>query len=443
MKRAKSNLSFWNWTLFFSVLFYMLVPSIYKSYSIYLIGNTPPSANNLAIVSQWQFVQVFFEIIQEGLVLPIFFFVGAVILKEKAIIKRKIITSFWILFSVLIPLLTILSFFIQNFIQLIDTPQEITLVTSYYLSIKIWTLLFSIANMGLVIIIETLKKNGVLIVLTLIKLILSIFFDSLFFGGYDFSLDFGIEGLAISNLITEALTFVIVLLIVARTLDITISNLFQAPKRSEIQLFGKISLGIGLESLVKNLAYFFLIIKLINSIGAKEISGYYLSMHLYWSFYLLPILAIVEVSNVMIAHHSKNKSNLFQVLKKGLLIVSATIILWTATLFFIQPILQFLSNDSAVIELAKQSFLILFIPYGLMSLNMVANSLFYGTGKTKYLFYKSLITNSTVYFTAYFLYQLEIWQPTFVSILVLFGIGILVGAVLTIYYAYKVLYLEK
>jgi len=91
------------------------------------------------------------------------------------------------------------------------------------------------------------------------------------------------------------------------------------------------------------------------------------------------------------------------------------------------------------VAFAKQSFKWLLIPYILMSLNMLIDSLFYATGKTQYLAYQSLLTNGLVYLTAYVLYYAGFWQPTFTGVLILFGIGIFVDSLFTIGFARKVL----
>ena len=54
----------------------MALPQLYRSYSIFLIGNAIPDTNALATVAQWQFIELLLEIIQETFVLAIFFFVG-------------------------------------------------------------------------------------------------------------------------------------------------------------------------------------------------------------------------------------------------------------------------------------------------------------------------------------------------------------------------------
>ncbi len=83
---------------------------------------------------------------------------------------------------------------------------------------------------------------------------------------------------------------------------------------------------------------------------------------------------------------------------------------------------------------------ILIIPYMLLALNLVTDSIFYGVGKTRYMAYQAIITNGTVYVIAFIAYILGYWSPTFNSILIIFGIGILVDSILTVYYALRVLY---
>ena len=83
---------------------------------------------------------------------------------------------------------------------------------------------------------------------------------------------------------------------------------------------------------------------------------------------------------------------------------------------------------------------ILIVPYILFALNNVTDSIFYGVGKTQYQAYQAIITNGTVYVVAFVAYLIGLWEPTFTSILILFGIGILVDSILTLYYAARVLF---
>lgn len=118
-KRLIEVLNSWNWILFVFILLYNVIPSIYRSYSIFLIGNKIPNINALSIVSQWQFVQVLFEIIQEAIVLPMFFFIGSRISQGKEAIAQRVKTSLSFIFLILIPLL---------FIFYLNAPKFVTII---------------------------------------------------------------------------------------------------------------------------------------------------------------------------------------------------------------------------------------------------------------------------------------------------------------------------
>jgi len=64
----------------------------------------------------------------------------------------------------------------------------------------------------------------------------------------------------------------------------------------------------------------------------------------------------------------------------------------------------------------------------------------YGVGKTQYQTYRAIINNGTVYVIAFIAYLTNVWTPTFTSIMILFGIGIVVDSILTVYYAFRVLF---
>ena len=83
---------------------------------------------------------------------------------------------------------------------------------------------------------------------------------------------------------------------------------------------------------------------------------------------------------------------------------------------------------------------ILIVPYVLFALNMITDSIFYGVGKTQYQAYQAIITNGTVYVVAFLAYITGLWTPTFNSILIVFGIGILVDSILTVFYAFRLLF---
>ena len=199
----------------------------------------------------------------------------------------------------------------------------------------------------------------------------------------------------------------------------------------------------GLDSLVRNVAYFFMIVRLLNLIGENTIGGYYLAMHIIWSFMLVPILALSESAKVLIANHSADLLKVRKLWYSSLIIGCVIVLLWLIFLPFWRTVAGILNSNTEVVILSTQAMSILIVPYILLALNLVTDSIFYGVGKTQYMAYQAIITNGTVYVIAFLAYILGYWSPTFNSILIIFSIGILIDSILTVFYALRVLYSNK
>ncbi len=428
----------WDWQLFGLILTYAILPSLYVSYSLYLVGNELPNASGLAVAAQWQFVQIVLEVVQEATVLPIFFFVGSKIGGDRQVILSRLKTSLVVTLLLSLALIGIVLANLDNFVSLSGADPSIRAITKEYLSLKIWASLFSTLNVGVVIAVESLNKKRILLYLILLKLVGTISLDSLFFGGYSFSLGWGIRGAAYSNLIMEFLIFTITFLILLRAYAVRFIDFIKMQGWVDLKLFSNIGIGSGVESLIKNLVYFFLIIKVINELGPAEISGYYLSMHIFWSFLLVPVLAAADATRALISNHANQILAIQAVLKKALTVVSAIMILWILLIPFWKQILMIFNRDEHIVGLAYTSMSYLILPYILLAFNFLLDSLFYGLGKTQYMAWQALLTNGTVYLIAYFLYLGKFWVPSFDSVLILFGIGIVVDSCLTLYFVKKV-----
>ncbi len=183
-----------------------------------------------------------------------------------------------------------------------------------------------------------------------------------------------------------------------------------------------------------------MIVRLLNLIGANTIGGYYLAMHIFWSFLLVPILALSESAKVLFANHSGDIAKVRKLWFSSLVISGIIVVLWLIFLPFWGTVAGILNSNSEVVNLSTKAMTLLIIPYILLALNLVTDSIFYGVGKTRYMAYQAILTNGTVYAIAFTAYLTGVWAPTFTSIMVLFGIGIVVDTMLTVYYALRVLY---
>ncbi|MFC2034901.1 MATE family efflux transporter [Chloroflexota bacterium] len=439
---TKSLLKQWDWVLFGLIFLYMALPRFYHSYSIYLIGNTIPDTNALATVAQWQFIDLLLEVVQETFVLAIFFFVGRGIQRDEGPGPsiRTALTSILLFSGILAVVLFFLS---DNFVSVIGTPESIRETTSQFLKIKTATIPLFLLSMAAVVIVETVNIKRYILTIAVLQVVYQFIFDSLFYGGYAFSLDLGVLGVAWSEIVSGSCLFITTLILLRRIIFEKVKNFLSFFTLKDWRIYFRVGGWSGFDSIVRNVAYFFMIVRLLNLLGESSIGGYYLAMHIIWSFLLVPILALAESTRVLIANHSQDIRKVRQLWYSALIIGGIIIVIWIILLPFWGNFAGLLNSNAEIVGFSLTAMGILIVPYILLALNLVTDSIFYGLGKTQYQAYQAIITNGTVYVIAFILYLTDVWTPTFTSILILFGIGILVDSVFTVYYAFRVLFFQQ
>ena len=432
----------WDWRLFLFILLFIGLPNIYQLYRVYLIGNAIPDPGSLAIVSQWQFVGLVVEIFQEATVLAIFFFVGSQI-RSGAVVRldrAKSVFSFIFLTSLLFSVAVFV--FRDTFIAIIGTSPEIQAQTRNYLGISIFSIPFALLSAAIVVLFEALGFRLLIFLMAVLNILLRFALDSLFFGSYGFSLEAGVSGVAWATLLSSVGIFVagLILLLIAK--EVRISDFGTLPTFTGMRQYLRVGLGSGLDSLVRNIAYFFMIIRIVNTIGPEEIGGYYLTMQILWGFMLVPVLALADSTKALIANASDDLGRVKNLCLSAMSITAAFILAWIALVPAFPAFAHFLNDDPNTVGWAVISFGILFVPYVLLSFNTVIDSVFYGLGLTKYLAYQAVLTNGSVYMAAFLLYAAGWWTPTFEGVMALFALGILVDSILTLFFLAKVLFVD-
>jgi Na+-driven multidrug efflux pump len=439
IKLGKSLLGQWDWGLFLLIFLYMALPQFYRSYSVYLIGNAIPDTNALATVAQWQFIELLLEVVQETFVLAIFFFVGRGIQSKEGPGQpiRTSMTTILIFSCILAVILYSLS---DNFVSIIGTPEAIRETTATFLKIKTVGVPLILLSMASVVIVETINRKRMLLTLAVLQVAYRFILDSLFYGGYSFSLNLGVLGVAWSDLIASFGLLVTALIMIRHIAFAKVRSFISIFTLKDWKIYLRVGSWSGLDSLVRNVAYFFMIIRLLNLLGENAIGGYYLAMHIFWSFLLVPILALSESARVLIANHSADIYKVRRLWYSSLVIGGAIVLLWMVFLPFWGDFAGLLNSNSEVVNISIKAMALLIVPYVLFALNTVTDSIFYGVGKTQYQAYQAIITNGTVYVVAFLAYLMGYWTPTFTSIMILFGIGIVVDSILTVFYAFRVVF---
>ena len=438
----RDYLKIWDWRLFLFILLFLGLPNIYQLYRVYLVGSQIPDASGLAIVSQWQFVGLVVEIFQEATVLAIFFFLGSQIRSGVGVQldRAKSVLAFILLASLVFAVGVFL--FRDAFIELIGAAPEIRGPTRAYLGVSIFSIPFTVLAAAIVVLFEALGLRMLVFVLAIVNVLLRLALDSLFFGGYAFSLDAGVVGVGWATLLAAAGLFIagVILLIWAK--QVRWGDLKTMPSFAGMRQYLRVGLGSGADSLIRNVAYFVLIIRIVNSIGADEIGGYYVAIQIFWSFMLVPVLAFADSAKALVANAADDIGRVRRLWQASMLITAAMMVVWIALAPAFPTFAGMLSDNPATVGWAITAFGILFVPYVLFAFNTVTDSVFYGLGKTHYMAWQSLLTNGTVYLIAFLLYTGGVWQPTFEGVMTLFALGILVDSFLTLFFLVKALYVD-
>jgi len=328
----------------------------------------------------------------------------------------------------------------DSFVSIIGTPDNIQVMTSQFIKIKTATIPLFLLSIASVIIVETVNRKKYLLTIAILQVVYAFIFDSLFYGGYAFSLDLGVLGVAWAEIASGTCLFITTLILLRKIIFAKVKNFISFFTLKDWRIYLKVGGWSGLDSLVRNVAYFFLIVRLLNLLGENSIGGYYLAMHIIWSFLLVPILALAESTRVLIANQSDDIPKVRSIWYSALIIGGIIIVIWVILLPFWGDFAGLLNSNTDIVDFSLQAMGILIIPYILLALNMITDSIFYGVGKTKYQAYQAIITNGTAYVIAFILYLTGVWTPTFTSILILFGIGIVIDSILTLFYAWRVLF---
>jgi hypothetical protein len=156
---------------------------------------------------------------------------------------------------------------------------------------------------------------------------------------------------------------------------------------------------------------------MVNVVG--EQGTYWVANNFIWGWLLLPILQLGELikQETSIDRENIRRNSL------GYFTLTAIIsVLWFASI----PLWKrFMSHILGFTEVDKLFELVMLLIgfYVLYAIQNVFDSTFYGLGKTQYMLFESVVTNTIYYGIAFILYLSNVWTPSLTGIALMFGIG--------------------
>ena len=402
-----------NHKLFISLLVMGLVPTIYTTLRVFWLGNLPGDWS-YSIAGQLSWINLIYEVINEAIILPLFYFVGKVLLDKKELTNRMktglLMTSgIYVVFSVLIII------FANSLLKVMATDPSIIDASATYIRIEAIANIFGILSQFALVGLITLGKDRLVYILTGVKLVLCVELDLFLVSTLSCSANMGVNGIGVTNIIVNFSIFGTTLFLLAKNGV----NVFNKEKMDfkwakEFVRVGGIS---GLESFVRNLAYMVMIARMVNVVN--EQGTYWVANNFIWGWLLLPIIQLGE----LIKQETSTNRNAVKNNTLGYFtITTISISVWCIFIPIYKPFMQYVLNFSEVDKLFELV-MVLFGFYVLYAIQNVFDATFYGLGKTHYMLFESIITNSIYYGTAFILYVAGVWQPTLIGIALLFCIG--------------------
>ena len=411
--KLKLSLRNINHKLYFALLILGFAPTVYNTVRVFFLGQLPGEWS-YSIAGQLSWVNLLYEILNEAIILPLFYFIGKVKNSKKDFANR-VRTGMLISLSVYAVLSAVVFIFAEQLLMLMAADTAIIADSVAYIRIESIANIFIVLTQFALVALVTMNKSKYLYFLTGVRLVLCLVTDTFLVSGLPTSANLGVNGIGYSNIIVNALLLAVSLLLLERE-EIRI---FKREKWSfswakEFMKVGGLS---GIESLVRNVAYMVMIARMVNVVS--EQGTYWVANNFIWGWLLLPVIQLGELIKQEIA---TNKDNLRQNTLGYFSITAGICAFWLISIPLWKPFMTHILGFTDVEKLFSLVLLLIGF-YVLYAAQNVFDATFYGLGKTNYMLFESVVTNTIYYGIAFVLYVTGIWVPTLTGIALLFGIG--------------------
>ena len=411
--KIKTSLSRVNYKLFLALIVLALAPTIYTTVRVFFLGQLP-GEYSFSIAGQLSWVNLLYEILNEAIILPLFYFVCKV-KENKDEFSNRVRTGMIISFAVYTVLSVVILAFTEPLLTLMATDEKIIEASASYIRIESIANIFSILTQFTLVVLVSIDKSKYLYALTGAKLVLCLVSDTFLVSTLTISANLGVNGIGYSNIIVNALLLAVSILLLAREgIKVFAKAKLDFSWAKEFAKIGGIS---GVESLVRNVAYMVMIARMVNVVG--EQGTYWVANNFIWGWLLLPVLQLGELIKQEVATDKENirRNSL------GYFGITAIIsALWFVSIPLWKP---FMTHILCFTDVDKLFELVMVLVgfYVLYAIQNVFDSTFYGLGKTNYMLFESVVTNTIYYGIAFILYITGVWTPSLIGIALLFGIG--------------------
>ena len=410
-----------NYRLWGSILLIALFPALYSTVRIYFL-NSLPDTWNVSIAAQSAWLNLAYEVLQEAIILPLYFIFGQVI-RDRRALQDRVTRAFAITLAAYVTLTVGVLFGADWLTAAMAQKPELQSLTARFVRLEATSIMIGTMNDICIVVVVALGLHRVVFALVAIRALLTITLDSYFVGQFGFSANMGAIGVALTNISVGA-----ILLLPSAIILIRIGALGRINAGWGVAWIGswfRVSVRSGLESAVRNLAFSLMILKLMNEVS--EAGLFWVANGFIWGWLLLPILTL----GTLVRQDAGNHAGRLDARFRGYFRLTSIIIgIWIVTIpgwtWFIATAL---SSPEAERVFALSLLMLAF--YIVFAFNHILDSYFYGVGRTDLMLYQSLFVSIVYYGAAFLAYRSGSFIPDLQKIALLFGGGILIDSLVT------------
>lgn len=410
-----------NYKLWLVLILTSFIPLVYSTTRIHFLGSFPDTWT-FSIASQVAWLNVGYEVLREALLLPLPFILGQCI-ADKNDFQKRVSTSLIIFVLSYLVMTLIVVFFTPILVKTMQQQNEIFEQTVNYIRLESIAIFISsvFAFFNLVLVLKNNKKE--LYELLFIQTALTIICDSIFVSQFSFSLQLGINGIAMTNIGVNLILGMISYGYLKRG-GMSINHVTFL-NQAWLKEWLKIGSKSGLESLVRNTAFIVMVLQLINQV--QQSGPFWVTNNFIWGWLLLPVLTL----GLLIKQDAATNNGMTsQRVNHYLALTCGIVLIWLVTIPIWESFIRNIMGVNNSEDITRIALLMLGF-YVIFALNNVIDSYFYGIGRTDLMLYQSLIVNSLFYGGAFAAYQAGWFVPTLDRIAVMFGLGITMDAIIT------------
>lgn len=410
------NLKSFDWKLWISLAALALVPAIYQVIRTYFLS-TNVSSTGIDIVGQMEWFDLIDETIKAFLIVPLYSILNKLLVKDKNNLGTHIFKMGLVVFILYFIFSICVLVYGFNLISFMNPETNDISAMKTYLQLETIAFMIGIIPSFINVVFVTLDKSKNIYIFLGLQVILGIISDFLLIPVL------GVNGIAISNMITNSVLAVSGILVLYFEGYLKASLFKKEDKQLSLDWL-KAGLFSGTQQLIDNIVYALMIARMVNMVS--EQGNYWVANNFIWGWLLIPVTALGEVIK---SDCKKDYSNLMQ--SNYYLISMFIFIVWSLSIPLWIPFFKGLEK----LENYEEIFLITIklVPFYIAyTLCVIPDSIFIGIGKTYFNAINSLLVNFLYYGLWYIFYVSGLIDFSIDIIIMMFGFGMIFHELISI-----------